>query len=191
MRIVAIDFEASCLPRHGRSYPIEVGISEDGKPARSWLIRPHPDWDGWDWTEEAQNLHGLTYDRILHEGLPAAQVAAELGAALRGRRVIADSELDEYWLHVLAKAARTAPPAAIEHIGDLLDEWGSTEDEIIAARSHVDRHALTRHRAGDDAAWLAGLIAALRQSAEARRSIPLHPLFGWLDGPAPASVTTA
>ena len=55
---MAIDFEASCLPRHGRSFPIEVGIAGGGI-ARSWIIRPHAAWAGWDWTAEAEALHGL------------------------------------------------------------------------------------------------------------------------------------
>ena len=41
--IIAIDFEASCLPRHGRSYPIEVGVAGDGIE-RSWIIAPSADF---------------------------------------------------------------------------------------------------------------------------------------------------
>ena len=52
--ILAVDFEASCLPRHGRSYPIEVGIANENGTARSWLIRPAVLWEGWTWTEEAR-----------------------------------------------------------------------------------------------------------------------------------------
>src|SRR3546814_5436437 len=63
LTILTIDFEASCLPRHGLSYPIEVGIAREGK-ARSWLIRPHDDWAGWHWSAEAEALHGLDRDRV-------------------------------------------------------------------------------------------------------------------------------
>nr|MEC6700676.1 hypothetical protein [Sphingobium sp. SJ10-10] len=39
MNYVTIDFEVSCLPHHGRSFPIEVGIA-DSQGSRAWLIRP-------------------------------------------------------------------------------------------------------------------------------------------------------
>lgn len=189
-RIVAIDFEASCLPCHGRSFPIEVGICEDGQPARSWLIRPHADWDGWDWTGEAQNLHGLTRDRILRDGLPPAHVIAELDAALRGARVVADSELDQHWLYLLAKAGGVARPRPIEHIAALIDEWGSTGQDMAAARTELDRRLFARHRAGDDAAWLAAFIAALRKAAAARAALAPRTLFLWPGRTAPAATVT-
>ena len=77
MTVITIDFEASCLPRHGLSYPIEVGIARKGQ-ARSWLIRPHDDWAGWHWSAEAEALHGLSRDRVEREGLPVETVLAEL-----------------------------------------------------------------------------------------------------------------
>ncbi len=86
---MAIDFEASCLPRHGRSFPIEVGIAGGGI-ARSWIIRPHAAWTGWDWTAEAEALHGLSRARIEAEGEPADLVLAQLAAAVAGCRVVAD-----------------------------------------------------------------------------------------------------
>lgn len=78
MHMIAIDFEASCLPKHGRSYPIEVGISEDGLTSRSWLIRPHISWTGWTWTEEAERLRRLSQVRLWRDGLPVERVATEL-----------------------------------------------------------------------------------------------------------------
>jgi hypothetical protein len=190
MPIIAIDFEASCLPCHGRSYPIEVGICEGAQAARSWLIRPHPDWTGWGWTEEAQRLHGLSLDRLRREGLPAPLVLAELGTALRGRRVVADSELDEYWLHALAKAAQAAPPAQIEHVERVIAELESSDDELVAARNRADQRPFARHRAGGDAAWLAAFIAALRGAAASRESVARRPLFAWPQAAASRPVTT-
>jgi len=40
MGIITIDFEASCLPQRGPSYPIEVGIAGDGGPPGSFSLTP-------------------------------------------------------------------------------------------------------------------------------------------------------
>jgi hypothetical protein len=168
MAILTIDFEASCLPCHGRSYPIEVGIADASGRSQSWLICPHRSWDGWDWTQEAQSLHGLTHERLEREGLPASVVAEQLVRALAGHRVIADSTIDAYWLAALAKAANIFPPAKIEYIGTLFDELGTTSSEILLAQTQVDRLAFRRHRAGEDARWLFALIQILMDLSASR-----------------------
>ncbi|MET0363600.1 MAG: hypothetical protein ABW169_03005 [Sphingobium sp.] len=163
MDIVAIDFEASCLPRHGRSFPIEVGIFDGCAPPRSWLILPHGDWAGWHWSAEAQALHGLEMERILEYGLPAVQVMDELVRAVAGRRLIADSAIDQYWLETLAAAAGQGAPPVIDHIALLLDEWRVSADEVAAAQARADRLQSRRHRAADDAHWLGLVLAGLAE----------------------------
>jgi hypothetical protein len=160
LTIIAIDFEASCLPRHGRSFPIEVGIAGGGI-ARSWLIRPHDSWSDWDWTAEAEALHGLTRARIMAEGLPADQVLREIENAVWGRRLVADSPIDQYWLDTLAQAAGADTNLRIEHVATLFDELGVTECAIHAATAHADALGAIRHRAAGDALWLAAVIGQL------------------------------
>lgn len=120
MTFVAIDFEASCLPRDGRSFPIEVAISGI-EGTRSWLIRPAPQWHDWCWTEDAGRLHGIPRPIIEHEGRAPATVLTELGAAIAGRRVFADSSLDADWLATLAAAAGRAASFRIEHASLFVD----------------------------------------------------------------------
>lgn len=158
MTILTIDFEASCLPRHGRSFPIEVGIAG---PAivRCWLIQPGEDWADWDWTDEAQALHGLSRDRIAREGQPAQAVIGELAALVAGHRVVADSVLDQYWLETLAMVARVPVPFAIDHVAMLLDERHIGESAIMAAVAFADANHPARHRAACDAQWLQAVIA--------------------------------
>lgn len=161
LTIFTIDFEASCLPRHGLSYPIEVGIAAvgtgDGK-AQSWLIRPHDDWVGWHWSEEAEALHGLSLDQVNRYGLPVETVLAELAAACDGRRMVADSMIDQYWLDTLADAAGQAVPFLIDHVSMLLDEHRADEQRIGAAVAFADARHAARHRAASDALWLAALL---------------------------------
>ncbi|WP_420142981.1 hypothetical protein [Sphingobium sp.] len=162
---MTIDFEASCLPRHGRSYPIEVGVA-DGGMARSWLIRPHDDWAGWGWTAEAEALHGLTRERIERDGQPAATVLAQLADVAQGCRMIADSPIDQYWLDMLAAAAGVAAPFAIHHVTTLFDEQGADEERVQAAVSYADGQVTTRHRAAGDALWLSALVSHIRGMAQ-------------------------
>ncbi len=157
LNIRTIDFEASCLPRHGRSFPIEVGVAGAGA-AESWLIRPHESWEGWDWTRQAEALHGLSLERIRDEGLPVEAVFEKLTAAVKGCRVVADSVIDQYWLETLAAAAGAAAPFFIDHVSAVLDEHGADEQRICAAVAFADERHPVRHRARCDAEWLACLI---------------------------------
>ena len=157
LTILTIDFEASCLPRHGRSFPIEVGIAGGGW-AQSWLIRPDESWAGWDWTDEAQKLHGLTLDRVQREGLPVEAVLDRLVAVMDGCRAVADSVIDQYWLETLAQAAGEPAPFMIDHVSMLLDEYGAGESRIAAAVAYADACHPIRHRAAYDAAWLSALL---------------------------------
>lgn len=170
--IVTLDFEASCLPRHGRSFPIEVGIA-DRSGARSWLIRPHARWDGWDWTASAQALHGLTRAQVAARGLAAADVLDQLVTAIAGRRVVADSRIDQYWLDELAAAAGVPAPFRVDHVATLLDELAVDEAAIAAALAKADGQGHRRHRAAGDAAWLFALIAALDPAGAPPVPVPL------------------
>lgn len=173
MTILTIDFEASCLPKHGRSFPIEVGIAAGGM-ARSWLIRPHEDWAGWDWTSEAEALHGLNRAQVEALGQPASFVMAELASAVAGYRVVADSSIDQYWLDTLAAAAGVVAPFSIDHVSVVLDERGADEDRITAAVAFADAAHPERHRAASDALWLAALIHNI--DAVARPAFPFGAL---------------
>jgi hypothetical protein len=179
MPIITIDFEASCLPCHGRSFPIEVGIASDAAAARSWLIRPHPDWVEWDWTDEAQALHGLTRRQLDREGLPIDLVVDQLANAVRGHRVIADSYLDNEWLDTLVKAAGVSPPCRIGHVEEVIDRLGATPDDIARAQAALARQPFARHRAGDDARWLASFIAQLERQALTDKPRVDAALFHW------------
>lgn len=166
--ILAIDFEASCLPRHGLSFPIEVGVADECGGVRSSLIRPDTTWRDWTWTAEAEALHGLTRERLYDEGRPAAVVAAELTEILQGRLVIADSYLDDDWMRTLMAAAGRPPPTRIVHVDALADRLDLTFEEVVGCVAAADAHGFRRHRAGDDAQWLAALLSAMKAVRPAR-----------------------
>jgi hypothetical protein len=150
-----IDFEASCLPEYGQSFPIEVALATIEGESRHWLIRPAPEWEYWDWSPEAEALHGISREGLVREGLPVAQVLAELGAAAAGHEVYADADLDAYWLETLAEAAGAPVPFGVRYMGELLMELGTTRPQVVEALAEARRKMPREHTARDDALRLA------------------------------------
>ena len=81
-QVAIIDFEASCLPEAGESYPIEVALAKVDGSTRSWLIRPSPEWQFWDWSSEAEHLHGPQIESALAMLRSAAEESPLLARAL-------------------------------------------------------------------------------------------------------------
>ena len=184
MRLVTIDFEASCLPIHGRSFPIEVGIAGDAVTSRSWLIRPHASWHGWDWTEEAEALHGISRAELIERGRPVESVAAELAVALHGCRVFADSWLDGEWMTTLASAAGAPLPARVGHLEEIVVALGATNVSVAEIDAELESRPFGRHRAGEDARRLYALIEEL-QCRHLAKPLPQRgraPIFRWTPG---------
>lgn len=156
-----IDFEASCLPEYGRSYPIEVAVALIDGTSRTWLIHPVEAWRYWDWSPEAQALHGISPELIACQGLPPAQVLTEMAEFVGDCPVYADADLDAYWLEVLAQAARQKLPFHIHYLGEYLVERGYTRPQVVAALDAARARLPTEHIARDDASRLALTVKLL------------------------------
>ena len=161
MPFITVDFEASCLPQYGQSFPIEVGIASSAGWSRSWLIRPHARWASWQWAVEAEALHGITRERLEREGIDAAQVAAMLREAVGDDLLIADSYFDDDWCRTLFEAAgeRDYPP--VHCLADLRAFHDVSAERLTRAMAEADFQRARRHRAEDDARWLARLLSEL------------------------------
>ena len=151
--IAIIDFEASCLPEAGESYPVEVALATIDGRSRTWLIKPAPEWRYWDWSDEAESLHGISAAMLERDGLEPRRVLRELAEEAAGYRVCADCDLDAYWLDTLAAACRMPAPFPISYLGEVLRESGVTRPQVLAAldaaklalpREHVARHDADR-----------------------------------------------
>ncbi|MGO1232118.1 MAG: 3'-5' exonuclease [Marinobacter sp.] len=142
-----IDFEASSLNLI-ESYPIEAGVCLPDGSLHSWLISPHVLWK--DWSESAENIHGISRERLEREGLPAGDVARQLNALLP-EQIFCDAwTFDSFWLHRLFRAAGETPVFHLESISALLDptqvrRWSGTRQKVIADLG------LPVHRAANDA----------------------------------------
>jgi hypothetical protein len=121
-------------------------------------------------------MHGLDRKTLRREGRPCSEVIAELADSVRGYQLIADSSLDDHWLQLLASAADSGFSQRVSHIADWLDRARATTEEIVTAQSEMDRRSVRRHRAEDDALWLAGFMAILQKKADHRRSVQPIPI---------------
>lgn len=169
MRLFTLDFEASCLPDFGRSFPIEVGVCEvETARVSSWLIKPHPDWATWGWDPQAEATHGISLARLGAEGRSASDVFFELAEAVKGAGVVSDSRLDVQWLMTLCDAARRSVPFEVGQMSDLLVAMVGDGPEARASVKAAQDRALQQfphtHRAGPDARSLAEVIRLLRPS---------------------------
>lgn len=156
-----IDFEASCLPEYGRSFPIEVAVARIDGTSRTWLIRPVEAWRFWDWSPEAEALHGISRDLVEREGVSPQVVLAEMAAFVADCPVYADADLDAYWLEVLAHGARQSPPFAVRYLGEYMVERGYTRPQVVAALAAARERLPVEHIARDDASRLALTVKLL------------------------------
>lgn len=122
-----LDVEASGF----EGYPIEVAVCDQDGTIISWLIRPHPRWAAWEWSQEAERIHGISRDLLDAAGLPVEVVARELveciGACVAaGGSIYSDSPAYDGWvpggwLYSLFEAAGVPSPAAA--LGDISRLW--------------------------------------------------------------------
>ncbi len=178
--IVFIDFEASSLGKRG--FPVEVGWAAEDGSEEEHLIRPAPGWE--DWSAEAEQVHGLSRDRLLREGEPVETVARRMVDALSGHTLYASApSWDGQWLSRLLRAAglprralrlrdteeaqRLAASAALE-TANLPAEAvpGLLEESLGAARRAAEAAGPPAHRALDDARRELHLWRDARRRAE-------------------------
>ncbi|GAA3924171.1 hypothetical protein [Litoribacillus peritrichatus] len=118
--INVIDIEASGL--HFDAYPIEVAVLINEK-VYSWLIKPEPNW--LHWCSAAESMHGITRERLLSEGLNAAQVAEELNNLLKHSDAPLCSDAvywDSDWIDTLFHSVKQSRLFHISSLYELMNE---------------------------------------------------------------------
>jgi hypothetical protein len=99
-----VDFEASGIAPD--SYPIEIAVVSADAEYQS-LIRPARYWTHWSF--DAQDMHQISRDHLLADGLDPGRVTAELNKLFKGARLCSDSPQDVFWLDTLYDAAGLEP----------------------------------------------------------------------------------
>jgi hypothetical protein len=178
--IAFLDFEASSLADD--SYPIEVGwVFEDGC-SETHLIRPAEGWIDWD--DEAEEIHGLSRERLAAEGEPHDTVARRVLEALGEHEVFVSApSWDGKWLSVLLRSAglprhamrfKNSEVALADAAAGALRgrvAAGALDATIVAVIEQARRNATgwpVAHRALEDAEREMRLWREVRRLAEER-----------------------
>ena len=141
-----IDLEASGFGRG--SYPIEVGFALENRDIHSFLIKPEDDWTHW--SEEAEQIHGITREQLHAEGMSIEEIALKLNEILRGQTLYSDAwSFDSSWIGRLFDEAELVQRFRIETINKLLDyeqmeSWQGTKESLW------EELEVNRHRAAND-----------------------------------------
>lgn len=152
--VICIDIEASGLGP--RSYPIEIAW-KCSKTLRgdSFLINPDSAFNWTDWDVKAQQIHGLSRDQLLVEGVSIQDACSRLNTALAGCAVYCDAlEFDYFWIRRLFEAARMRPTFKLRGLESLL------KGEQLIQYGLVAKTQVRRHRAMDDVEDLLLCVAA-------------------------------
>lgn len=145
-----LDIEASGFGKG--SYPIEVGIATETGVSQSWLILPEADWTHW--KDEAEQLHGISRDQLMAEGVAVKIVAEELNQRYEGQTLYSDGwGFDSGWLGLLFYVSQKSMLFKLETLPRILtqyqlDHWNDTKKKIR------DEKGWGHHRAAIDAQLL-------------------------------------
>lgn len=166
---IILDIEASGFG--SGSYPIEVGVAMPDGSLHAWLIRPLKEWTHWQ--PSAEEVHGISRERLQQEGQSLQEVANELNELLAGKTVFSDGwGVDRSWLARLFYEAGVIQAFKLDSIYSLLGEeqlerWQKTRENVLKETGMVP------HRAGTDALIIQKtyLFAVLPKSERSKKGV--------------------
>jgi DNA polymerase III epsilon subunit-like protein len=158
-RVLCIDLEASGL--HEGSFPIELGWAGPDGRSGAWLIRPAAEWTLEDWDEDAEAVHGISWDELQRGGVAPRDVAEAFLRIITGPaqlQLVSDAAAtDQRWLERLFD--HTPHPAP--HITEAVTFARRLRGAAAPGRLLAEIDSLPRpHRAEADARALRAALEA-------------------------------
>ena len=152
-----VDFEASDYA----GYPIEIGwavldLGDMAVSSKSLLIKPTDFWIEHDdlWSDRAEQVHGISMERLMAEGLDVAEVCGRVDAVLGEESAYSDNQsYDSRWADMLYQEAERPRPWRCKDVEQLY----AGIDKLVLRNSIQQAHKLVPefHRADKDAERLA------------------------------------
>lgn len=143
--ICIIDVEATGLAVD--SHPIEVGFLSLTGASDSFLINPLSveHWTHWDFN--SQDVHGITREECIREGLSVYDAATRLNSQLNGCLVISDyAGHDKNWIDMIFDEADIERLFKIIDIRDFVFGTGQHPNKVKGFRNVKDKQ-IVPHRA--------------------------------------------
>ncbi len=152
--VICIDIEASGLGPG--SYPIEIawkcGLTGDSD---SFLIDPATGYNWTDWDPAAEDLHHITVDELLAEGVSVREACKRPNTRLHGKTLTCDAvDFDYFWIRRLYESARMNPSFEVQGIDKVLGGGQLIQYRLVANAQ------VRNHRAMDDVNDLLACLAA-------------------------------
>lgn len=134
-----MDIEASGLGP--LSYPIEIAWKCGLTGANdSFLINPETGYNWTDWDSTAEELHRITVDELLSEGISVKEACERLNNRLEGKTVTTDAfDFDYFWIRRLYESAMMNPSFEMQGIDKVL-EGGQLIQYRLVANAQVRTH---------------------------------------------------
>ncbi len=164
-----LDIEASAL---FGGYPISVAIVRENGAMLYALVRPEIEWiDHGRWDSNAEQLHGISLERLKAEGRPAREIVEEINESFGGWLHSDAPAHDLRWLQELRDAAGIHLTANVvgRELKTILRELAKAAemprarfDEIFS----LERASHNHHALYDAAAWIAACKAIERWREE-------------------------
>ena len=143
-----------------KGFPIEAGYALPDGQSHCRLIRPTPDWSGWD--ADAERLHRIPLPTLYLNGVEPREVAAQLNAHLQGLTVYCDGwAASSAALGMLFEAAGLAPTFGLADLRGLLGARELAFWDVVKTQVATEMR-LQRHRASSDAKVLQHTLLRLR-----------------------------
>lgn len=94
-----MDVESSGSEADRGSYPVSIGVAGPDGLAWGRLICPLEHWTHWD--DSAEELHGLSRDKLIDDGQDPFLVCRSMNLEFKGKSILIDAECDRRWVEKL------------------------------------------------------------------------------------------
>jgi DNA polymerase III epsilon subunit-like protein len=158
---LVLDIEASGL--HQYSFPIEIAWCGPNVLAKSFYIKPDKSWRIFNWSDDAQRLHGISLEAVIKQGRMPKEIVDALRLDGSEKTILSDGvSFDQNWMNMICVAVEAESVLVLTDVYSWLGQKFKTRPQLIenvlAKFNAHERRIGPKHRALDDVAALNKMI---------------------------------